>query len=174
MPVTTGKGAPERREVQECESCTEARGLQVGWMTARVREQGSGYLHVLVDVVEGVVNPKRRNRREWCVGKSIDVGPALNPPQSSLGALLCTLFSHPPTMSSSAIYAVSPSSPSLLPSPDLSHFLYTAQESPTNRPARPRALPTTFTYSSLRVSRYHQIRVRCPFTGHSSPPHSAG
>jgi hypothetical protein len=33
-------------------------------MVARVTEQGSGYLHVLLDVVEVVVNPKRRNRRE--------------------------------------------------------------------------------------------------------------
>jgi hypothetical protein len=33
-------------------------------MAARVTEQGSGYLNVLPDVVEVVVNPKRRSRRE--------------------------------------------------------------------------------------------------------------
>ena len=111
---------------------------------------------------------------KWC-GKKHRRRPCLKPALNRLSALssLHSLLSSP-TMSSSAIYAVSPPSPSLLPFSDISHFLYTAQEPPANRPARPRAFPTTFTCSSLRVSRYHQIRVRCPFTRHSSPPHSAG
>ena len=122
----------------------------------------------------GCGRPEKEKPAGSGVGKSIDVGPALNPPsivsrRSPLHSLLSS-----PIMSSSAIYAVSPLSPPLPPFSDISLFLYTAQEPPTNRPTCPRAFPTTFTCSSLRVSRYHQIRVRCPFTGHSSPPHSAG
>lgn len=158
--------------MHERRGCTEFIGERTG--RARVTEQGSGYLHVLVDVCRGCGQPKKEKPAGNGVGKSIDAGPALNPPsivsrRSPSHSLLSS-----PTMSSSAIYAVSPPSLSLPSFSDISHFLYTAQEPPANRPARPRALPTTFTCSPLRVSRYHQIRVRCPFTGHSSPPHSAG
>lgn len=54
-------------------------------------------------------------------------------------------------------------------SPTLLISLYTAQESPTYRPAHPGPLPATFTYSPFRVFRYDQIRVRCPLTRHRSP-----
>src|SRR6266850_3339101 len=96
---------------------------------------------------------------------------ALNPPVNVSWRSL----SHPPTMSSSAIYAVSiprllfPLS--LLP---FSPISYTAQEPSTYCPAHSGPLPTAFAHPSLRMFRYHQIRVRCPFTGHRSPPQSAG
>lgn len=123
MLVTTGKGAPKEEPNSSTECIGErpgtisrldgSKGLRVrGWGSS---EQGSGYMHVLVDldVRRGCGQPKKEKPAGNGVGKSIDVGPALNPPsQSSLGALLCTLFFHPSIMSSSAIYAVSPPSPS--------------------------------------------------------------
>jgi hypothetical protein len=107
-----------------------------------------------------------------------ELGPALNPPEivsrrSPLRSLLFLSLTLPPPSLPQCLHPpfmqYVPLAFLFVPLSRFSFPLYLAQEPPAYCPAHPGSLPAALAYPSLRMFRCHQIRVRCPLTGHRPP-----